>query len=89
MVNEHSENLLENSINYYSQENSFAGLREEAEILNIISKLDELFRVSSSLTKEEFEERKAAMIGFFLARTERVMKNKQSELGFISEGRKS
>ena len=83
------ENFLETSINYYSQENSFAGLREESEILSIIGKLDEMFGVSSSASKEEFEERKAAMIGFFLARTERIMKNKQSELGFTSEGRKS
>lgn len=83
------ENLLENCINYYSQENSFAGLREESEILGIIGKLDEMFGVSSSASKEDFEGRKAAMIGFFLARTERFMNNKQSELGFTSEGRKS
>lgn len=83
------ENLVDNYTNYYSQENSFAGLREESEILGIIGKLDEIFGVSSSLNKEDFEERKAAMIGFFLARTERFMNNKQKELGFTSEGRKS
>lgn len=88
MNNTNNEDILTNYTNYYVQEN-YIGLREESEIIDIINKLDGMFNVTSSITPEEFEHKKAAMIGFFLARTDKYFNNKKVGLGFTSEGRKS